>query len=64
MLIIASSAVMHPAMVTTAGRTPWRALLLITSSMLGPGVADTTKVITINSHQVDRVISVLELRSP
>jgi 23S rRNA (cytidine1920-2'-O)/16S rRNA (cytidine1409-2'-O)-methyltransferase len=41
-----------PAMVATAARTPNRALLLITSNILGPGVADTTKVMPKNSHQV------------
>jgi hypothetical protein len=43
---------MHPAMLMMAARMPLRALLLITNSMFGPGVADTTKVIMTNSHQV------------
>jgi hypothetical protein len=43
---------MQPAIVRTAAGKPNRALLLITSSMFGPGVAETTKVITTNSHQV------------
>jgi hypothetical protein len=35
---------------------PWRALMLMIRSMLGPGVAETTKVIKINNHQVLRVM--------
>lgn len=48
---------MQPSMATTAARTPWRALMLMTNSMLGPGVADTTKVIRMNSHQVLSVMA-------
>ena len=54
-----SKAVMQPTIASTAARTPWRALVLITSSMLGPGVADTTNVIARNSHQVLRVMPAL-----
>jgi hypothetical protein len=43
---------MQPAMVATAERNPRRALVLMTKSMLGPGVAETTNVIKIKSHQV------------
>ena len=50
MLIMHSKAVMQPAMVMTAARKPKRAPWLITSSMLGPGVAETTKVMTTKIH--------------
>jgi len=43
---------MQPAMVKTAARKPDLAPWLMTKSILGPGVADTTKVITTKSHQV------------
>ncbi len=56
-LIIASSAVMQPAIALMALRTPERALTLITYNMLGPGVADTTNVINTNNHQVLRFIT-------
>ncbi|HOE44128.1 MAG TPA: hypothetical protein PLB25_21225, partial [Rhodoferax sp.] len=39
-------------MVTTALRKPCRALLLMTNSILGPGVAETTNVIATNNHHV------------
>ena len=61
MLIIASSAVMQPIMATTDARTPWRALTLMMSSILGPGVAETTKVMATKSHQVLKVMESLQL---
>jgi hypothetical protein len=39
-------------MVATAARNPNRALLLMTNSMLGPGVAETKKVIVTNNQNV------------
>jgi hypothetical protein len=47
---------MQPVIVATDLRKPNRALLLITSSMLGPGVAETTKVIIRNNHHVFNAI--------
>jgi hypothetical protein len=49
-------------MAITAALTPWRALVLMTKSMLGPGVAETTNVIRINSHQVLRVMKISPYR--
>jgi hypothetical protein len=43
---------MHPAMLTMAARMPSRALVLMTNSIFGPGVPDTTNVIMTNNHQV------------
>jgi hypothetical protein len=43
-------------MVRTAARKPKCALTLMVSSILGPGVADTTKVIRTNSHQVVKLM--------
>jgi hypothetical protein len=56
MLIMIKSADMQPAMAVVAVFRPWRALMLMIRSMLGPGVAETTKVIKINNHQVLRVM--------
>jgi hypothetical protein len=47
---------MQPSMVAMAACKPKRALLLKTSNMLGPGVADTTKVIKTNNHQVCKLM--------
>ena len=61
MLIMAKRAVMQPSMAGTAVWSPWRALMLMTSSILGPGVAETINVIKINSHQVLRVMGLSRL---
>ena len=50
---------MQPHMVAMAARQPKRALWLITKSMFGPGVADTTKAMATKSHQVCKFITVL-----
>jgi hypothetical protein len=63
MLIIASKDVIQPAMVAIAERKPKRALWLKTSSMFGPGVADTTKVIKTKSHQLCKLITSLLSKS-
>ena len=60
MLTMPISAVMQPDMVQMAGRRPKRAPWLMTKSMLGPGVADTTKVISTKSHHVCKPIDYLE----
>jgi hypothetical protein len=57
MLIMHSKALMQPAMVMTADRRPKRALWLITNNILGPGVADTTKVITTKSHHACKLMN-------
>lgn len=47
---------MQPAIARTAAPTPKRALVVMTYSMFGPGVADTKNVITTNSHHVLHVM--------
>jgi hypothetical protein len=54
---------MQPDMVAIAARQPKRALWLITSSMLGPGVAETTKAMATNNHQVCRFIYLISYGS-
>jgi hypothetical protein len=54
MLTMYSSAVMQTAMLRTAHRQPKQAPRLITSSLLGPGVAEITNVTTTKIHHACR----------
>ena len=54
---ISTSADRQPAMVALERRKPWRAPCVMTSSMFGPGIAETTKTVATNSHQVCRLIA-------
>jgi hypothetical protein len=60
MLTMPIKAVIQPAMVEMAARKPKRAAWLNTKSMLGLGVADTTKVISTKIHQVCSSIELIQ----
>lgn len=49
---ISTSAVRQPAIVHAERRNPCRAPCVITSSMFGPGIADTTNTVATKSHHV------------
>jgi hypothetical protein len=51
-----SNDVMQPAIVANARRQPQRALVRITNSIFGPGVAEITNVMPRNSHHVVNAI--------